>query len=204
MMGDPQRIGVYGGGFDPVHNGHLRLAHTALDILRLDRLLFVPAAGVAHYKSESNVAAGEHRVAMLRLAFGDETRFEVCEHELRQGRFCYTIETLRSIRDQAPPDSEIILLTGGDWKNKLHTWKDGDVLLREFTVALFSRPGFENETNLTPETPERRMIYVHMPPVEASSSDIRRRLREGLPVGGLLPDAVGDYIVNNKLYNAQR
>lgn len=199
----PRRIGVYGGGFDPVHNGHLRLARTARDVLPLDQVVFMPSGGQAHYKQESNIAGGDQRVEMLRLAIDDEPGLAVSAYEVEQGRFCYTYETLCHLRDHLPAGSEVVLLTGGDWKDKLHTWKYSEELLREFTVALFSRPGYEHETHLQPESPRRRIIYVDMTPIEASSSDIRRRIREGRPYAHLVPPAVKQYIEANQLYQAE-
>lgn len=193
------RIGVYGGGFDPVHNAHLTLAKTALDTLGLERVLFVPSAGQAHYKSESNVASGEHRLAMLELAFGEDERLQASDFEIRQGRFCYTINTLRAFREDEP-DAELILLIGGDWKEKLYTWKEGDRIPREFSVALFSRPGSDVKTDLDPGDSEETIYSVEMPLLDISSSDIRRRIREGLPFEDKVPPAVSDYIKTHNLY----
>ncbi|MBI1388959.1 MAG: nicotinate (nicotinamide) nucleotide adenylyltransferase [bacterium] len=193
----PIRAGVYGGGFDPVHLAHLTLAETAREALPLDRVIFLPSGGKAHYKSESNVASGEHRLAMLRLATAHNPSYEVSDYEIRQGEFRYTIDTLRSFRREHPEWGEIVLLIGGDWMRKLHTWKEGDRLTREFSVAVFSRPGFELERQ---PNEDERLYTVEMPLMEISSSDIRRRLREGLDVSEMVPEAVNAFIEEHGLY----
>ncbi|MEW6235952.1 MAG: nicotinate-nucleotide adenylyltransferase [Candidatus Omnitrophota bacterium] len=195
-----KRIGVYGGGFDPVHIAHLILAQTALESLSLDRVIFIPSGGVAHYKNESNVASGEDRLEMLRLAAESNPRFEICSYEIEQGKFCYTIDTLRYLRDEVFPDAEINLLTGEDWKNRLKTWKDGDKLLQEFCVAIFSRPGFQKQNDGQSSAEAERICHVDMPLIDISSSDIRERRRKGLSIEYMLPRAVYRYIEEKGLY----
>lgn len=194
-----QRVGVYGGGFDPVHNAHVLLAQTALKALSLDRVLFVPSAGQAHYKKVSNLASGEHRLAMLNLALENEPALQASDIEIKQEAFCYTIDTLRTLRNENP-ETDLILLIGGDWKEKLYTWKEGEKIPQEFSVALFSRPGADVETNLAPADPSERIYTVKMPLMDISSSNIRERLREGQPITGMVPDAVCEYIQTNQLY----
>lgn len=195
-----KRIGVYGGGFDPVHVGHMHLASTALRVLSLDQVLFVPSAGQAHYKDISNIASADHRVTMLKLAIGEEPRFSVCTREVDHGKFCYTIDTLRALRETFPEGSELILLVGGDWKDRFHMWHEGDKLVREFTVALFTRPGSDHPTKLEYEPGEERILYVQMPPVEAASSKIRAGIAAGDDVSDKLHPSVWDYIQHHGLY----
>lgn len=195
----PQKIAIYGGSFDPVHLGHLILAQTALEDLGLDRVILVPSGGQAYYKTESNHASGPDRVEMIRLATGGSPQIEVSSFEVDQGRFCYTIETLRHYRDLLPPGSEITLLVGGDWKDRILTWKEGETILHEFQVAVFSRPGFEHETQMQPDEGEN-MIYLHMPLIDISSTDIRTRIRAGRSIQYRVPEAVENYIEKKELY----
>jgi len=197
-----KRIGVYGGGFDPVHIAHLILAQTALESLSLDRVVFIPSGGVAHYKNESNVASGIDRLEMLRLAAESNPRFEICGYEVDQGKFCYTIDTLRHLRDEVYQDAEIILLAGEDWKDRLTTWKDGDKLLEEFSVAIFSRPGFQERDDANSFAKAGRIRHVSMPLIDISSSDIRDRRRKGLSIEYMLPSPVYDYIEDKDLYRS--
>ncbi len=194
-----KRVGVYGGGFDPVHNAHLCLAKTALEALSLDGVMFVPSAGQAHYKKETNIASSHHRLAMLNLAIEDEPTFQASDIEIKQESFCYTIDTLRALRTQHP-NTDFILLIGGDWKQKLYTWKEGEKIPREFAVALFSRPGADVETNLEPDKLEERIYTVNMPLMDISSSDIRQRIQDGRTIEDMAPNSVIHYIHAHQLY----
>ncbi len=200
MIEKPQRIGLYGGGFDPIHIGHIVLAQTAIEKLKLDRVIFMPSGGQAHYKDESNIASGADRVAMARLAAGSDPRMEVSSYEAEQAHFIYTIDTLRYIQTSYPEGTEIFLLVGGDWKNNMSAWKDGDILIREFKVVVFSRPGFDDTPQESPDTSDDLIRYESMPPTDLSSTTIRNRIRQALPIDGMVPDSVRDYITEHGLY----
>jgi nicotinate-nucleotide adenylyltransferase len=199
-MTQAKRIGFYGGGFDPIHIAHLILAQTAVETLGLDQVLFMPSGGVAHYKKDSNIASGADRLEMARSATASNPRFAVSAYEIEQKQFCYTLDTLRHLRSLHPPETEIILLIGGDWKSKLSTWKGGDTLAQEFTVALFSRPGFQYETRLHYPADGDKILFVDMPLMDIASSKIRERIRKGLSVEYLVPEAVRNYIEAHGLY----
>lgn len=195
------RIGIFGGRFDPIHIGHLLLAQTALEELNLSRIIFLPSGGHAHYKEEDrNVASGPDRLEMARLAVASNPRFEACDYEINQSQFCYTIDTLRWFQQQFPPGTEIFFLVGGDWKDKIPTWKDGDLLMREFTIAFFSRPGFQHETHLQYDPQGKRILYVDMPLIDISSSMIRERVKTGKSIQYRVPDPVRWYIETKGLY----
>lgn len=198
-----RRVGVYGGGFDPVHIGHLVLAQYALESLPLERVLFVPSGGVAYYKPGQHPVSGADRLEMLKRAVDGLPGFEICEHEIAQGRFCYTIDTLRHLRNEYPAGTELILLVGGDWKDKIPTWKEGDKLVREFSVAIFPRPGFPlvDEPSGKGETPSESHQYLFdMPTIDISSTLIRERVRQGLPIRFMVPEAVEAHIREKGLY----
>ena len=197
---NPQRIGLYGGGFDPIHIAHLILAETAVETLQLDRLIFMPSGGTVHYKKDSNIACGADRVEMARLATASNPKFEVASYEIDQQQFCFTLDTMRYLRSNHPQGTEIILLVGGDWKDKLSIWKGGDRLVREFTVALFSRPGFEHDTQLWFPSTGEKILHVAMPLIDISSSAIRERIRNGLSIRYWVPDPVFHYIEEHRLY----
>ncbi len=194
-----ERIGVYGGGFDPVHPAHLILAQTALEKLNLNRVIFMPSGGIAHYKDESNVASGTQRLEMLKLATHSDEQIEVSDFEISQNKFCYTIDTLRYLR-QEYPQAEIILLVGSDWKDKIPTWKDGKQLLREFPVAIFARPGYNFKNESTCENHSDSVYYIEMPLIQISSSDLRERRRNRRSIRYLVPESVYHYIIKHDLY----
>ncbi len=196
-----QRIGFYGGGFDPIHIGHLILAQTAIESLDLNRVILMPTGGSPYYKEQEKRASGSDRLAMARLAAASHPKIEVSSYEVDSERFCYTIDTLRHLKSESPPGSEIILLVGGDWKDKLPYWKDGDRIVEEFTTAIFSRPGFLRE--LSPEKSEEesgRILYLSMPLIDISSSTIRERVKKGLSIQFFVPDPVREYIERHGCY----
>jgi nicotinate-nucleotide adenylyltransferase len=195
----PQRIGIYGGSFDPVHRAHIVLAQTALQTLPLDRVIFVPSGGIAHYKTDRQITPGKHRLAMIELAIAGNPCLQADPYEINRPEFTYTIQTLRHFRDQFPQGSTIYLLIGADWRYKLSTWKEGDALVREFNIALFSRPGFEAPSPAPTQTDDP-FVYIPMPLLDLASSDIRERIQLGQPVETMLPAGVWPYIQSHGLY----
>ncbi|MBN2326656.1 MAG: nicotinate (nicotinamide) nucleotide adenylyltransferase [Candidatus Omnitrophica bacterium] len=193
-----KRIGFYGGRFNPIHYAHLILAQCALEELRLDQVLFMPSGGRACYKSEDDVAPGPDRLEMVRLAIASNPRFEASSYEIDQPRFCFTIDTLRRLRDDRFSGDELILLVGGDWSHKIPTWKEGAQLLDEFQTAVFPRPGAGG--GASPALHEKTMHSVAMPLIDISSSMIRDRVRNGLSIEYLTPPPVRRYIENKGLY----
>jgi len=195
-----KRIGFYGGRFNPIHYAHLILAQTALEELSLDRVLFIPSGGRACYKTEDDIAPGGDRLEMVRLAIASNPRFETSSYEVDRTDFSYTIDTLRHFRTNVLSGTEIVLLAGGDWLNKIPSWKEGGLLLQEFSVAIFSRPGGDREADLDIVQRSKDVRYVDMPLIDISSSLIRERVRKGLPIQYLTPEAVCRYIKERGLY----
>lgn len=193
------KIALYGGGFDPIHLAHLILAQTAVEALGLDKVIFMPSGGIAHYKSESNLASGPDRVEMIHRAIFGNPAFQVSSYEVDQRQFCYTVDTLRYLRETNPEGSEIFLLVGGDWKNRIATWKEGESILREFKVGVFPRPGYAQDEDRCIGS-KSAPIVVDMPLIDISSSEIRRRIREGKSVRYRVPEAVEEYIRERGLY----
>lgn len=193
------RIGLYGGGFDPIHVAHLILAQTAIESLDLDSVIFMPSGGQAHYKDASNIASGVDRVEMARLATASNPRMEVSSFEAERDHFTCTIDTLRHLRNQYPQETEIFLLVGGDWKDNMSSWKDGDALMREFNVVVFPRPGFDRNDR-DQDSSQPLIQYIEMPQIELSSTTIRNRIKQGLPIDYMVPGNVKDYIAKQRLY----
>lgn len=202
-----QRIGIFGGSFNPVHTGHLVMAQDALDRVGLHKVVFVPAAQPPH-KSAQILAPAKDRVEMLRLAVQGDPRFEVSEVELNRGGVSYTVDTVRCLRAQWP-EAELHLIIGGDTLHELHTWKDVAVLLSLCTVVTVARPGFaagdaDPALLRLPEPWPRKLlagvVAGHL--VEISASDIRHRLSRGLSIRYLVPDEVARYIDQHRLYSA--
>ncbi len=189
------RIGILGGTFDPIHEGHLALAEAARDQLKLDRLIFVPAFCHPLESKRSVQADSEARLEMVRLAVRGKPKFEVSDAELRRGGVSYTVDTLRHFRKQYPPPHELFFITGGDWGKNLSQWKDADTIfsLARFVVA--RRPGFDT-SGLRPE-----IVFLDFVPLDISSSAVREGLKKKKSSTSIVPRPVLDYIRHHGLYS---
>jgi nicotinate-nucleotide adenylyltransferase len=166
------------------------MARAALGELRLEKLLFLPT-GAPHYRDPA-VASGEHRVAMLRLATGDEPRYEIDTRELAPGASGYTFDTLRELRLELGAATELWLLMGADQYGKLDSWYRPQDVKRLARIAVFARPGIALS---------ERVHLVPMEPMAISSSEIRARLGRGEDISTLVPPAVANYIAAQRLYS---
>ena len=196
------KIALYGGTFDPFHEGHRVLAQGFADLLGLDRVLLMPTAQPPH-KLKSGMASGEHRAQMCRLATAADPRFIVSELELSRGGASFTADTLDALREQYP-DAQWYLLTGADMFLTLGTWfRFRDIAA---TATLCATPRGEvtraqleaYAATLRAEGARCEVAELHAPTV--SSTDIRRRVREGLPLTGLVSPSVEAYIRAQRLY----
>lgn len=186
------RLGLFGGSFDPVHNGHLALAECCAAEARLDAVWFVPAA-LQPFKRSGPAAPALHRVAMLRLAVAGRKGFGVSTVEIDRGGVSYTVDTLRQVRELRP-DAELFLLMGADTLRDLAGWREPEEVLRLATPVVVGRPG-----EAEPAADVRR-LRIAMPPTDVSSREIRRRLSIGEPVTGLVPSEVEAYLAEHRLY----
>lgn len=195
MVGEQnRRIALFGGSFDPVHRGHLLVAHAAFEELNLSRLFFIPAAQ-SPFKPDSPLAPPEVRLRMLRLALAGETRFWVDDQELRRGGISYSIDTVQEYV-RCYPGAEIYYLIGADHAAKLPQWRSSKELARLVTFLVIPRPG-EPAPHLPPPfvgTPLRGFL------IDLSSSEVKRRVAAGRPIHFLVPSAVAEAIHNNGLY----
>lgn len=191
----PERIGLFGGSFDPVHNAHLALARQALQELQLDELCWVPT-GLAWQKARA-LTPSAHRLAMLELAIDDapRQRIELCE--LRRNGPSYALDTVRELQ-QRRPDAILYLVIGQDQFAGLHTWHGVAELLQLVTLAVAVRPGhFDAADALVRAAPR---VELRMTSMAVSSTDIRERLARGEDIGALVPPAVAHYIHHHRLY----
>lgn len=198
-MSGRARIGVFGGTFDPVHLGHLIMAEEAVTRLRLTRLLFVPTCRPAHKRSRDLVPV-EHRIAMLRVAVRGNPRMSVSRLEADRGGVSFTAETLESLA--TTEHGELYFVLGQDSLEEFHTWKDPDRIARLARLVVVPR-GDQDLASLSPSL-RRRVIFLRPPRIGISSTEIRRRLRRGLPVRYWIPDAVLAYVTRHGLYGIRR
>jgi nicotinate-nucleotide adenylyltransferase len=197
------RLGVLGGTFDPVHVGHLVLAEEAREQLGLERVLFVPA-GQPWRKAGRRISKAEDRLAMLRLAAEDNPAFEVSDLEVSRLGPSYTGETLASIRAEHE-GAEIFFIMGEDALADLPNWRDPDRIVELAVLAVARRPSDspeDRDLELMAIAPGRE-VWLSMPRIDISASEIRERVQKGLSVRYRVPDAVEAYIREHKLYRDQ-
>ncbi len=185
-------IGLFGGSFDPVHHGHLIVAQVAAEQLRLDSLRFVPAREQP-FKAGQHRTSSEHRAAMLTLAVAGVPGFAVEPIELSRPGPSYTVDTLRQLRAREP-GIQFVLLLGADAAADLPAWKEAGQLPDLARIAVFARPG-----SPVPALPVIQAA-VEVPAIDISATEVRRRVRLGLPLRYWVPDAVAEYILAHRLY----
>jgi nicotinate-nucleotide adenylyltransferase len=189
-----QKIGIYGGSFDPIHLGHLLVAQAAVEELGLDRLFFIPAAQ-SPFKPENKMAADNFRLQLLRLALAGKTNCEVDDQEIKRGGISYTIETLRDYAKKFP-GAKLFYLIGADNAVKVNEWREPNELAKLAEFVAVPRPG--GATAIFP--PPFRGRTLRGFPFGVSSSEIRARVKAGLPIDNLVPPAVAEAIHAAKIY----
>ena len=203
MTREPQRIGVFGGAFDPPHNGHVALARCALQQLGLDQLRIVPTGQAWHKPRELSSAA--HRTAMARLAFAGIERVCVDERETLRAGPSYTVDTLQELQ-QENPNAQLFLLLGQDQADALPSWHRWQELGRFAIICVAKRPSAEMpEREIPPEitaapgeSPGIRTLMLE--PMAVGSTAIRALCAHGGSVASLVPEAVARYISHHHLY----
>lgn len=198
------RVGILGGAFNPPHLGHLVCAQEALVQLELDRVVFVPV-GEAPHRTLDDDPGPEARLEMVELAMADDERFVASRIEMDREGPSYTADTLEQLRADAP-DDELFLILGGDQAAALASWHEPEKVLERATLAVFERLSWGRNAiiiKIGRMPGAERVRYLDMPLIQVSSSSIRRRVREGVPIRYLVPDTVVEYIATNELYGGQ-
>lgn len=198
------KIGIFGGAFNPVHKGHIQLAENYLNLLSLDKLLFVPTA-VPPHKTADNLAPEKARFDMLRLAVKNNSRFEISDIEFKRQGKSYTYDTLTEL-EKIYPKSQFCLIIGADQFLTFDKWYRWQDILKKVTLCTCAR---ENEAqkkkildfSRTLEIMEKdKFFLLDVPVLKLSSSEIREKISRGEDVSNLLPDGVYDYIKKEGLY----
>ena len=198
------RLGILGGAFNPPHIGHLLCAQEALVQLELHRVVFMPVGVAPHREIEADPGA-EARLEMVELALADDERFAASRVELDREGPSYTSDTLEQLRSESPED-ELFLILGGDQAASLPSWHEPEKVLERATVAVFERVSWSRGAiglSIGRLPGSRDVRYLEMPLIQVSSSAIRRRVREGLPIRYLVPEKVAGYITSHDLYGAE-
>lgn len=187
------RLGVMGGTFDPIHNGHLVAASEVASALKLDRVVFVPT-GAPENKPE--VTGGEHRYLMTVIATAANPSFKVSRVDIDRDKATYTVDTLTDLKNTYP-DAELFFITGSDAIAQILAWKEVQRLWSLAHFVAVSRPGHDLQI---PEVPEGTVTVVEVPALSISSTDCRNRVSKGEPIWYLVPDGVVQYIGKHGLY----
>lgn len=199
-----KRIGIFGGTFDPVHNGHLSLAEDAAKQKSLEQVIFVPAK-LQPFKLNKHVTAPEHRLAMVKAAIHGNPQFRISEYELRSPEISYTCNTLNWFKGELPAETELYFITGTDAFLNIYKWKNAEELLENYSFIVGSRPGYREEELI--ECIERfRKVYntnitkIDNRRLDISATEIRQRRQQGREFGSFLPPEVERYIKQHGLY----
>ena len=197
------RLGILGGSFNPPHIGHLVMAQEALTQLGLDRVVLLPVALPPHKELEDDPGP-EERFELCRLAAARDERLEVSRLELDRGGPSYTADTLREIHARSPGD-ELVFVVGGDNAQGLPGWREPEAVLELATLAVAEREGIRRTDiaeRIAPLHAGDRVTFFDMPRIDVSSTDIRRRVREGRPIRYLVPDDVARIIGGRGYYRS--
>ncbi|HEV7955709.1 MAG TPA: nicotinate-nucleotide adenylyltransferase [Marisediminicola sp.] len=189
------RVGVMGGTFDPVHNGHLVAASEVAQHFELDEVVFVPTG---HPYQKTDVTSSEHRYLMTVVATAANPRFTVSRVDIDRAGPTYTIDTLQDLRAQRP-DAELFFISGADAIAQILDWKEADELFSLAHFVAVSRPGHSLSVS---GLPEHNVSLLEVPALAISSTDCRSRVNRGFPVWYLVPDGVVQYISKHHLYRS--
>ncbi len=194
------KTGLFGGTFDPIHNGHIKVAQAAKNSLGLDRVIFIPAGAPPH-KTDKKVSDKEHRLFMTRLA-ADAVGAEVSDWEIRQDKKSYSVDLVRHFKEELPED-ELFFIIGADSFRDLPLWYRYRDLLSMCTFLVVSRPDVPKETMLSKYAGDEkapRVFFLDDILVDISSTQIRETVADGGDISRLVPPEVFDYIKTHKLY----
>lgn len=194
--------GIVGGTFDPPHLGHLVMAEAARTQLGLEEVIFMPAAQPPH-KQGQTISSLTHRLAMVRHAIADHEQFTLSTFEATREGLNYTTETMRLLRQEWGNQVELFFIMGLDSLIDLPKWYQPQQLIQLVRLAVIARPGYQaNMDTLEYHLPgmTKRLAFAHAPLIGISSTDIRKRVEQGLSIRYLVPSGVEMYIEQWKLY----
>ena len=198
-----KKVGIMGGTFNPIHNGHLFLAEHAYDQAGLDYVLFMPTMKPPH-KADMSIVSAEHRINMVRLAIKNNPKFVLSDLELNRPGITYTSDTLKALKENEP-DTEYYFIVGGDSLMMMSHWMDPQTVFRLSTIVAggreqCSQEQLENQVTHLEDAYDGKIILLDMPIMEISSEQIRNRLAKGETIRYYVPDEVISYIQEYDLY----
>ncbi len=203
------KVCLFGGSFDPLHNGHVSMANHALEKKGVDKVIVIPAFR-SPLKESAHQAEPEHRLEMARLAFQGNPRIQVSDFEIRRRSTSYTIDTIRHFRNALGPAARLFWLIGADSVATLPKWKDFHELIELCDFIVIPRKGFPRSIVRQVEFRDKNIArkisdaFLDVPPVDVSSTEVRNLLARGGNAEGLVPAKVLDYIREKGLYSLPR
>ncbi|WP_326552428.1 nicotinate-nucleotide adenylyltransferase [Micromonospora sp. NBC_01813] len=194
-----RRVGIMGGTFDPIHQGHLVAASEVAERFALDEVVFVPT-GDPWEKAGVTVSPAEDRYLMTVIATASNPQFQVSRADVDRPGPTYTVDTLRDLQAAYGPKAQLFFITGADALEKILSWKDAAAMFELAHFIGVTRPGFElSDDHLPADT----VTLVEVPAMAISSTECRARVAAGKPLWYLVPDGVVQYIAKRRLYDAE-
>ncbi|MDD5190675.1 MAG: nicotinate-nucleotide adenylyltransferase [Dehalococcoidales bacterium] len=201
--GKPTRLGILGGTFDPVHNGHLALAEYAFAKLRLTQVIFIPT-GQPWMKSGRDITPASDRIGMLHLAIDVNPNFHISGIEILRKGPTYTIDTLTELSRQTPESTELYFIISWNTLEEFPRWKDPKKIIKLCRLVVAPRPGYQKPDLAALEAKIKgiteKIVLLDKPAINISATEIRERVKKGLPVSEMVPAAVAEYIREKRLY----
>lgn len=194
---------IFGGTFDPIHNGHLHIAYEALYKLNLDKIIFMPSGNPPH-KLNKNVTEAFLRYEMVKTAIRNEDNFDVSDYEINRDNLSYTYQTLEYFTD-LEKETKWYFITGVDCLMDIENWKNTEEILNLCTFVVFNRTGYSIESVLKKKISiekkcNNKIVFLDIPLLEISSTNIRKHIKEGRKVSHLMPESVSYIIEQLGLY----
>lgn len=186
------KIGIYGGSFNPIHFGHIKIATYVLENLKLDKILIIPVGTPSH--RENNLVSGEYRLKMCQLAFEKYKNIEISDIEIKNTSISYTIDTLKKIQKLYGEENEFFEIIGEDSADYFSQWKDYKKILEKSKVVVLKRKGYKSLLQ------DKNLIYLNSPLFNVSSTLVRGKLKNEEDTSEFLPKKVLEFIKENKLY----
>ncbi len=199
MSGTSFKLGIMGGTFNPIHQGHLVAAEFICDEFKLNEVLFVPSGKPPH-KDNNKIASPEHRWMMTVLATASNEHFSVSSLEIDRVGESYTRDTILQLKKIYPQKTQCYFITGADAIAEISSWHRTEDLSRITKFIAASRPGYELDMKSIDSRFQQCTYLIEIPALTISSTEIRKRIREGKTIKYLLPEPVEKYIFKNKLY----
>lgn len=196
------KIGIFGGAFNPIHNGHLLLAEQAREQCELDEVWFVPTR-IPPHKTADNLSSGPNRLEMIRLATAGMPAFKASSIELERNEVSWTVDTLSRFNEKRP-DDELFFMIGADSLRDLPTWKEPEKIVGLATIIAVNRglvdDNFKESLEALSESIRARIQLVSIPGIDISSTDIRERVRDGKSIRFLVPRSIERYLLEHGLF----